>query len=530
MKRSFASIRLLLLGVVLACAASLWSQDNPPPAQSGVPGATDQNAQTGPSSDQGTPAANDQGAAPAATGPGEQSLENPPLSGLDSPTSEPVFGGRSYLMPGLQVSEAVDSNPINRVGNPGSVSEITRALGSIDMQKIWKRDQLGLDYVAGGVFYTGNQISSSQAREFQMHSFAIDDRIPWRTGQLAIRDSLNYLPEGTFGFGSYGGYGGFGSSIGGGVTGVGAGTGLGGGLTGSTVNSGFGAGQYGSIGTQPRIDNVSIVDVTQMLSPKSTMTMAGGWDITKYLNKSQSAFNIIDSQQTTGQVGYDRLLTRNDQIGVMYAFQEIHFPRAGSGSINVHLWNALYGRRVTGRLNFVIGGGPQLLVLHTPPTVILGIFTIPASTRTRLSGSGSVTMNYIFSARTHVSLMYQRYVTPGSGFVAGANTDAARATLNHLIGRHWNGAIDGGYSHNSTLLTNAVSGINARTYQYWYGGASLSRQLGQHFSAFVSYQYDRFDSGGCSSSTGSHSVCGGYAPRHTGVVGIDWHPHVIRLD
>src|SRR5713101_4050725 len=47
------------------------------------------------------------GAPPAATGPSAgPDIENPPLSGLDQPTSEPAYGGRSYLVPGIQLSEA----------------------------------------------------------------------------------------------------------------------------------------------------------------------------------------------------------------------------------------------------------------------------------------------------------------------------------------------------------------------------------------------------------------------------------------
>src|SRR5579864_1754798 len=96
----------------------------------------------------------DQGAPPAATAPAGPNVENPPLSGLDLPTSEPAFGGRSYLMPGLQVSEAVDSNLAGAsTGNRTHVAGITSALGSLDLQKIWRRSQLGLDYVAGGNVY-----------------------------------------------------------------------------------------------------------------------------------------------------------------------------------------------------------------------------------------------------------------------------------------------------------------------------------------------------------------------------------------
>ena len=80
-----------------------------------------------------------------------------------------------------------------------------------------------------------------------MHTLAAVQRILWRTGQLAIRDSFSYLPEGSFGFSSYGGAAGFGSSLGNGLSGSGAGTGLGGGL-GSGLPGGLGSTSYGSIG------------------------------------------------------------------------------------------------------------------------------------------------------------------------------------------------------------------------------------------------------------------------------------------
>src|SRR5947209_3742504 len=77
------------------------------------------------------------GAAPAATAPAEQNnIENPPLSGLDAPTAEPAFGGRSYLSPGFQASESIDSNAATVSNNNSHMSEITRALGSVDLQKL----------------------------------------------------------------------------------------------------------------------------------------------------------------------------------------------------------------------------------------------------------------------------------------------------------------------------------------------------------------------------------------------------------
>src|SRR6266566_7286649 len=68
------------------------------------------------------------GAPPAATGPdtGAQSIENPPLSGLDEPSFEPGFGARSYLIGKAQVSEAVDTNPAGSLGSKTVLKEVTR--------------------------------------------------------------------------------------------------------------------------------------------------------------------------------------------------------------------------------------------------------------------------------------------------------------------------------------------------------------------------------------------------------------------
>ena len=496
MTASTHKVQVALLCATITFSATVWAQND--------------------SSDQA-------GAAPpAATTPAEINAENPPLSGLDAPSAEPAYGGRSYLLPGIQLSESANSNFNGNTGNNTHVAAVSRGLGSLDLQKIWKRSQLGLDYIAGGAFYLGTH-SPGQTRAYQVHTFAVNERILWRTGQLAIRDSFDYLPEGTFGFGSFGGSGGFGSALGGGsIPGVGGGTGMGGGLGGGTPPGLVGSpGTFGSVGLQPRIDNTSVIDVVQQLSPRSSFTIAGGYDFTNFLDKSQSSFNLINSQKFNGQIGFNHLLSKKDQVGLLYAFQDFHFPNASSGTVTAHVWHVLYGHRITGRLNFTVAGGPQYLIIHSP---------LFGETK-RVSGNGSVTLHYTFSSRTSGQILYQRFVTPGSGFYAGSNTDAARVSLNRLMGRHWNAAVDSGYSHNSSLQTNLLTaGLHSSSYGYWYAGGSLRRQIGQHFGAFMSYQFNHFGSASCTMATGSPSPCGQGIQQHTGTIGIDWHPRPIRLD
>jgi len=477
------------------------------------------------------------GAAPAATGLDTQTSisENPPVSGLDQPSFEPGLGARSYLLPMAQLSESVQSNPTASVTNPTGVGDITRLLGSLQLQKLWKIYPLDVDYIGGGAWY-----NTSGQGWYQMHSLSATQRILWRTGQLAVRDQFSYLPQGSFGFGSFGGAGGFGGPGGlgggtgsgglggGGIGGIGGGLGPGGGQ--------FGGFSYGNNGFSPRIDNLAIVDVTQQLSPRASVVLMAGYGNLHFLNNPPG---FIDSQQTTSQVGYNYILGRKDQIGVSYGFEEFHFPLANTGDMNVNLWQVYYAHRISGRMDLTVGGGPQWIhtngytlgLIITPSGPAIGLVPLQTS---RISGAGRVGLTYRWSQNTNMALNYSRYVTPGSGFYAGASTDTARFVVNHQLKRRWTFSIDSGFSRNSRILTatTSTSGTgaagNSHTYDYWYNGAVMRRQLSRQFQAFASYQYNRmlFGSGFCASG----HACRAGNGQQIGMIGVTWTPRPIRLD
>jgi hypothetical protein len=468
------------------------------------------------------------GAAPAATGldTATQISENPPLSGLDEPSFEPGYGARSYLAPRVQVSGSVNANGLGTIGGPPSITETTRGLGSLTLQKLWKIHPLDVDYTGGVAYYNG-----TQGKTYQLHSMGATQRFLWRTGQFALRDFFSYFPEGAFGLNSYGG----GAALGGGG-GQGQGTG---GLTGGGIGSGsgngvFNNGQFGGTHS-PRINNQSIVDISQYLSPRSSVVLGGGYGRTEFINNAQG---YINSQQTTAQAGYNYQIRRHDQIALSYAFQEFHFPRSTSnpsGSFNVHLFHVMYGHRISGKLNFKIGGGPQWIHTHqfAPVSAIVNgnliLFFTPLNT-TSLSGSGQATLTYQVSSHTGMILTYRRFMNPGSGFFAGANTDAVRYGVNHALTRRWNVLADVGYSHNSRLLSGKTQTANNAThYRDWYAGGAIRRQLGRQLGAFASYQYDTlgFGSGFCATSCSPGNR--GY-DRHVGLIGLDWTPRPIRLE
>jgi hypothetical protein len=148
-----------------------------------------------------------------------------------------------------------------------------------------------------------------------------------------------------------------------------------------------------------------------------------------------------------------------------------------------------------------------------------------------ISGAGQATLTYRWSANTNTALNYLHYVTPGSGFYAGANTDTVRYVFNHQLTRRWAINLDTGFSRNQRILnTNSSTGAagSSNTYDYWYSGVGIQRQLSRHFQAFANYQYDKllFGSGFCSSGAACQA---GYA-QQMGIVGLGWTPRPIRLD
>jgi hypothetical protein len=471
------------------------------------------------------------GVPPAATGldTTTQMSENPPLSGLDQPSFEPGFGTRSYLAPKLELSEAVDSNGLDNFST-ATVTESTRALGSLELQKLWKLHPLDVDYIGGVDWYNG-----ANGRVYQVHSLAATQRFLWRTGQFAVRDTFSYLPEGAFGFGSFGGAGAFGA---GSLPGLGSGSG-----TGIFSNS-----SYGVIGTQ--VSNMAIADITEYLSPRSSMVLTGGFGLTDFLSTPKSASfcpaNVscyFNSQEVIGQAAYNHQISRHNQIAFVYAYQQLHFPGTSAGSLNVDLVQIEVGHRISGKLDLLLGGGPEWVHRSQPQEEFLG--TIPTGlpcTNTSVllpcvtvkssfvTGSAQVSLRYRVSALTNFSLTYMRFVSSGSGFFGGAKTDTGRFNINHAFGRHWTGLLDTGFSHNSALLgATSIAAGAATSYSYWYFGGAAHRHLGRHLAVFGSYQYNAFafGSGGCSASAAG---CGASYGRNVLLIGLNWTPQPIRLD
>jgi hypothetical protein len=507
--------KICLLAILAVALSGAWAQDSTEPQSTeGAPQSAPQEP---------TPAYGQENAPPPIT-------ENPPLSGLDTPSLEPHAAPLSYLQPGATVSESADSN-IGNLPGQSAVRSITRGLGSLTLQRLWSHYDLGLDYVGGAGYYNVRNLGWETLQQAD-----IDQKITWKRGQLSLRDSFSYLPEGNFG----GAYGSVGSA---GIQSLGT----------STYSAFFGGNLLGTLGLAPRIVNLSLGDIEEYLTPKSAVTATGGYAFTHfYGNDVETGNSFLGSSEVSAQVGYSHLLTPQTQVALLYGYQAFNFTVFGS-AFHSHLVMGMYGHRITGRMDLLIAAGPQFSDIELPCTLANVILSNPnchanaqlqvsgSIPNTRIGAAGQARLRYRFS-RSSLELLYERFVTGGSGIFAGAQTDLAHLDIQRPLSRVWNLTLDTGYGRNSRLqpLSNqqltscgatgqpACPGIDANTYIYGFAGAALHRQFGHNWHAFASYQFNElsFDHSYC----GGLEVCDRISHRHIGTVGLDWTPRPIRID
>lgn len=461
--------------------------------------------------------------------------ENPPLSGIDLPSLEPHGAPLSYLQPGATVSQSADSNAASLPGGGTQFSSVTRGLGSIVLQRLWSNYDLAMDYMGGAAYYTlggeGTQL---------LQQMDIDQKISWKRGQLSLRDSFSYLPEGNFGAA----YGSLGSAN------VGS-------LGNTSFGAFFGGSALGTLGLAPRIINVSLADITQNLSPRSSLTLTGGYAFTHFYGKDAvTGTPFLGVSQISAQAGYNHVLTSHTQIALVYGYQVFDYSISGV-AFHSHVIEGMYGHRISGRMDFLIGAGPQITLIDTQTDAcsnpafnpssctFFGGTLVPATDKTtKLGVAGQMHFRYRFP-KTALDLMYQRFETSGSGFFAGAESDLAQISANRPISRVWSAFGDIGYSRNIRLQSLAASqlsgcgtagsggsalcaGVNGNSYSYGFLGGGVHRRLGHDFNAFVSYQFNEvaFDGSYC----GVLTSCNRISNRQVITFGLDWIPRPIRLD
>ena len=200
--------------------------------------------------------------------------------------------------------ETGDSDPLF---GPTNWTSYTSIAGGIDLHKVSGRSDLTLSYLGGGTFSNDGTLGNTVTQEL-----IFSEKLTKGRFKVSFLDSMDYLPETGFGYGGLGGLG-----IG-----------------------GFGVAASGALGLQPglnaestilsasgqQIDNSFITEVDVNLTPRSSITMLGGYSLLRFLDNS-----LLDVNNYFGQLGYNHQLTRTDSIALLYRYSQYSYTELSRG-------------------------------------------------------------------------------------------------------------------------------------------------------------------------------------------------------
>ena len=429
----------------------------------------------------------------AAGNGGDQTTDSQPMT----PDTRPLSGAEtlslgvppvnhSYWQPFVNVSTILDSEPNEGAG--GGWTTWTSISGGVKLDRNSGRSVLVLDYLGGGLISNSGTVSNGI-----IQSLNFSDTLSFRRTTLTFIDQTSYLPEAGFGFGGLG------------VQPLPIGGGLGGGFVPSQTI------------LTPRgqdLTNSSVIEVTRLLTPRTSLTFAAGYSLLHYFDTE-----LLNYGDVTAQAGYNYQLTRNDTIALQYSYSAFRYDNIDQ-PIDSHTIFASFARRVTGRLAFQASGGPQVVMSRVPLSG--NVQPANSGTTTRVYWSAQTALQYQLH-RSQLAVSYLHGVSGGSGVLAGSLSDTATGTFTRQLTMNTSAVLDFGYSHNHGVNL-GVAVPTAQTYNYWFGGANLSRQLTRTLNVNLSYQAQYQDLNTCG------AACGANVIRNIVTVGVGWRKQPIPLE
>ena len=411
-----------------------------------------------------------------------------PLTGVQTPTLGSPRALHSYWEPGIQWSGSIQSNSYNQTANSGWLVN-NYFIGTVSLLQAWSGSQLAINYSGGGFIST----DSTQGNGYY-HQLALSQTFQRKRWMVQLLDQFSYLPESSFGFGGGSSLGipGSGGSIGPVIPGMG---------NSYVPNQSI----YTAVG--PRYSNASAVQVTYTTSPRGSITLSGSYGLLNFVNSGN-----VNSDVTTGTIGYNYALTRKDTIGAFYRFSAFHFSGQPE-AYGDHSANLAYGRKVTGRLALQLYGGPDFTTIRVSTNgnnVTHGVNT-------------GANLSYGFE-NGGLSAGYSHGISGGSGVLTGSSGDQLNFNANHQLSRIWSGQLTLGYSHNSPIAN--VAQTISQSYNTWTVGGGVSRALGRNATFSIVYNATIPDYG-VSACTGPG--CGSSQTYHYVTLNIQWHARPLIL-
>jgi hypothetical protein len=461
-----------LLVWMFACPAAVHAQD---PETEAPPKPA---AKAYPPIDLGDDQETDQG--PIALQPDDR-----PLTGFQDWTVGTATEKHSYWIPGVSYTNFIESNALAQ-GGGNSWNSTSYILGNLSLLQNWGTAQLSLNYSGGEAISTDSAIGTGQT-----HQFSAFQTFNWGRWRVTVLDQFAYLRQAQFGFGA-------GSGI--------AIPGVGGLLAPSLpgLQTGLTPSQSAFTQVGPETSNSFGTQFNYALTPRSSLTIGGVFSILRFTEPGS-----IESNDVVLYAGYNHQVSRTDTLGMTYRFTAYEFldsPQA----IGVHVIQAAYGKKITGRLALKLSGGPEITSFRVPPGVGTGTQFI--------DGTGSASLSYAFSAGS-VSLSYNHGANNGSGLLFGATSDQVIGSANRKLTRAWRGNVSLGYTRNASLAGSSANTNPNLTYNTVYIGAGLERSFNRATDLTLNYTANIQTS---NTAVCAGANCGTDFTSHVITVGLKW--------
>jgi len=437
---------------------------------------------------------------PNALAPDERSLVGAQDLSLGAPKT-----GHSYWAPYFQLSSTLDSNPLSGSGGPGWTTWTT-FYGGLDMHRRSGNSDLDLTYLGGGSISTDAGTNTATVQQF-----GVADALKFHRSEIVFLDQLAYTPEASFG---YAGIGGPNLQVGGNIG----------------LQSGFTPDQSILTSLGQRISNAFATEGDVFLTPRSFLTFVGSYSVLDFFGN-----NLNNNNESSVRAGYNYRMSPKDTIALSYrfgAFRYDHIPQ----SINDHSVQFSYARRVTGRLAFQIGGGPDIAFSQTPITSTSGSSTVTSTTPATKTRQFFWSLNSYATyqlRRAMLTGLYSHGVSGGSGVLAGSVSDSVSGSASRMMTSTVRGALNVGYSRNRGVAIPGLNGTpiiafipSSQTYDYWFGGVSFSRSLGRSATLYIYYQVNTQNSNASFCVT---ITCGKSYIGHQISMSLGWNPRPMAF-
>ena len=370
------------------------------------------------------------------------------LSGVEAFGVGSLQHSRNLFDPSITVSSLGQTGATDSTGQT-RLHATTLVGGGLNFNQIWSRYHFTAAYNGGETLYYGLQ------RNSMFHNLAVSQDIEWQRWRLHLRDSFAASPGAAFtgsGMGGPGLIGQFSSTLANSL---------------NTFGQRFQPSETIQTGQAMRYMNAVLGEAEYSFSRRSSLTFSGSYGLLHFTDAG-----YISSHMLNAQAGYDYLLNPKNSIAVLASYGKIDYTGASNSTVD-YLANLAFGRKITGRLAFQAAGGPEQIRVTGGGNGNFQLWTWSVNTALTYE-----------RRRSGISVAFVRSLTGGSGVFFGARSNTLNGSFHHQFTRFWSASVNGGHAFNTNL---APAGAATFSFNTWFLGANVERQLGRH--AQVGFNY-----------------------------------------